>query len=83
MVRRSASSLITSGQQSKHRLVDVTIRRIPRALAAYFGSKGLRLVLNIATATLVLMLPYTAATAGRAEAAPADAAASTFAALAV
>jgi murein DD-endopeptidase MepM/ murein hydrolase activator NlpD len=81
MVRRSASSLITSGQQSKQQLVDVTFRRIPRALAAYFGAKGLRLVLNIATATLVLMLPYTAATAGRAEASPADAAAPSFAAV--
>ena len=83
MVRRSASSLITSGQQSKQRLVDVTIRRIPRALAAYFGSKGLRLVLNIATAMLVLMLPYTAATAARAEASPADAAAPSFAVVSV
>ena len=81
MVRRSASSLITSGQQSKRRLVDVTINRIPSALAAYFGSKGLRLLLNTATALLVLMLPYTAATSARAEASPADAAAPSFAAV--
>ncbi len=81
MVRRSAASLITSGQHSKRRLVDVTIRRIPRALAAYFGSKGLRLLLNTATAVLVLMLPYTAATSARVEASLADAAAPSFAAV--
>ena len=72
-VRRSATSLLTLGQGSKDRLVDVTTRRVPRALVAYFGAKGLRLVLNIATATLVLMLPYTAATSAHAAAQPADA----------
>ena len=72
-VRRSASSLVTVGQRSKLRLVDVTTRRVPGALAAYFGAKGLRLVLNTATAALVLMLPYLAATSARAAASPADA----------
>jgi murein DD-endopeptidase MepM/ murein hydrolase activator NlpD len=80
MVRRSATSLITSGHHSKRKLFDVTFRRIPRALAAYFGSKGLRLVLNISTAVLVLMLPFTAATSARAETSPVDAAAPSFAA---
>jgi murein DD-endopeptidase MepM/ murein hydrolase activator NlpD len=63
------------------RLVDVTTRRVPGALGAYFGAKGLRLVLNIATAALVIMLPYSAATAARAEASPADAATPSFAAV--
>jgi len=78
-IRRSASSLLTLGQGSKDRLVDVATRRVPRALVAYFGAKGLRLVLNLATAALVLMLPYTAATAARADASPADAAAASVA----
>jgi murein DD-endopeptidase MepM/ murein hydrolase activator NlpD len=79
-IRRSAASLLTLGQGSKDRLVDVTTRRVPHALVAYFGAKGLRLVLNVATAALVLMLPYTAATAARADASP-DAAAASVAAL--
>jgi murein DD-endopeptidase MepM/ murein hydrolase activator NlpD len=77
--RRSATSLIILGQHSKDRFVDVTVRRVPRAIGAYFGSKGLRLVLNVATAALVLMLPYTAATAARAEASPVDATTQSFA----
>ncbi len=77
-VRRSATSLLTVGQRSKDRLVDVTIRRVPRALFAYFGVKGLRLLLNTGTAALVLMLPYTAATAARAETSPADVASPSF-----
>ncbi|MDP9282442.1 MAG: M23 family metallopeptidase [Chloroflexota bacterium] len=81
MVRRSATSLITSGQHSKRRLVDVTFRRVPRALGAYFGSKGLRLLLNTATAVLVLMLPYAAATTASAETSPADAVSPSFAAV--
>jgi murein DD-endopeptidase MepM/ murein hydrolase activator NlpD len=80
-IRRSAASLLTLGQGSKDRFVDVTTRRVPRALVAYFGAKGLRLVLNIGTATLVLMLPYTAATAARANASPADAAVASIAAV--
>ena len=72
---------MTLGRRSKDRFVDVTTRRIPRALAAYFGAKGLRLALNTATAVLVLMLPYTAATSARAEASPADVAAPSFAAV--
>ena len=79
-IRRSAASLLTLGQGSKDGFVDVTTRRVPRALIAYFGAKGLRLVLNIATGALVLMLPYTAATAARADASPAaDAAAASIA----
>jgi len=58
----------------------VTTRRVPGALSTYFGAKGLRLLLNTATATLVLMLPYTAATAARAESSPTDAAAPSFSA---
>jgi murein DD-endopeptidase MepM/ murein hydrolase activator NlpD len=50
----------------------VTLRRIPRALFAFFGTKGLRLALNISTAALVVALPYTAATAARAGSSPAD-----------
>jgi murein DD-endopeptidase MepM/ murein hydrolase activator NlpD len=80
-IRRSAASLLTLGQDSKDRLVDVTTRRVPRALVAYFGAKGLRLVLNIATAALVLMLPYTAAASARADASPADAVAASIAAV--
>lgn len=76
--RRSATSLVNLGQHSKDRLIDVTVRRVPRALGAYFGSKGLRLVLNIATAALVLMLPYTAASAARADS-PVDATTQSFA----
>ncbi|MEP6693676.1 MAG: M23 family metallopeptidase [Chloroflexota bacterium] len=56
----------------------MTVRRAPRAVAAYFGSKGLRLVLNTATAALVLILPYTAANAARSESSPADVASTTF-----
>jgi murein DD-endopeptidase MepM/ murein hydrolase activator NlpD len=80
-MRRSATSLITAGQRSKHRLVDVTTRRVPGAFAAYFGSKGVRVLLNTAVAVLVLMLPYTAATSARAEASPADVASPSFAAV--
>ena len=78
-VRRSATSLLTVGQRSKDRLVDVTTRRVPRAVFAFFGAKGLRLVLNVATAALVVMLPYTAATSARAESSPADVASPSFA----
>ncbi len=70
---------MASGQRSKDQLVDVTTRRIPRALFAYFGTKGLRLLINTATALLVLMLPYTAAISARAEAAPTDVATLSFA----
>jgi murein DD-endopeptidase MepM/ murein hydrolase activator NlpD len=77
--RRSATSLITVGQRSKDRLIDVTTRRAPRAVLAFFGAKGLRLVLNIATAALVVALPYSAATAARAESSPADVASPSFA----
>ena len=80
-VRRSATSLLTFGQHSKNGLVHVTTRRVPRALGAYFGAKGLRLVLNTATAALVLLLPYTAATSARADASPTDVAAPSFAAV--
>jgi murein DD-endopeptidase MepM/ murein hydrolase activator NlpD len=73
-VRRSAASLLTVAHRSKDRSVDVFARRIPRAIAAYFGAKGLRLVLNTGVAVLVLTLPYTASEGARAEAAPADAA---------
>jgi len=66
-MRRSATSLVTVSQRSKDRFVDVTTRRVPRAVFAFFGAKGLRLVLNVATAALVVMLPYTAATSARAE----------------
>jgi murein DD-endopeptidase MepM/ murein hydrolase activator NlpD len=52
---------------------------VPGALAAYFGAKGLRLVLNVATAALVIMLPFTAATSARVDAAPADVASPSFA----
>jgi len=74
---------MTLGQRSKDRVVDVTTRRVPSALGAYFGAKGLRLVLNTATAVLVLMLPYTAASSARAEASPADVATPSFAAVSV
>ncbi len=80
-IRRSATSLLTFGRHSKDGLVHVTTRRVPRALGAYFGTKGLRLVLNTATAALVLLLPYTAATSARADASPADVAAPSFAAV--
>ena len=80
-VRRSAASLLTVGQRSKDRFVDVTTRRVPTALAAYFGAKGLRLVLNTAAAVLVLMLPYTASSSARAEASPTDVASPSFAAV--
>lgn len=80
-VRRSAASLVTVGQRSKDRFIDVTTRRIPNAFAAYFGAKGLRLVLNTAAAVLVLMLPYTASSSARAENSPADVASPTFAAV--
>lgn len=70
--RRSVTSLFTLGQRSKDRFVDVAFRRVPRALFAYFGAKGLRLVLNIATAALVVMLPYSAATSAQADASPTD-----------
>jgi murein DD-endopeptidase MepM/ murein hydrolase activator NlpD len=80
IVRHSATSLVTLGQASIARLIDVTLRRLPRALFAYFGAKGLRLVLNAATAVLVLLLPYTAATAARSEVSPADAATPSLAA---
>ena len=80
-VRRSATSLLAVGQRSKDRFVDLTTRRVPNALAAYFGAKGLRLVLNTAAAILVLMLPYTASSSARAEAAPADVASPSFAAV--
>ena len=55
------------------------MRRVPRTLFAFFGTKGLRLVLNTATAALVVMLPYTAATSARAESSPADVASPSFA----
>ena len=58
-------------------------RRIPRAIGAYFGAKGLRLVLNTGVAVLVLTLPYTASEASRAEASPVDAASPSFAMTAV
>ncbi|HUG06426.1 MAG TPA: peptidoglycan DD-metalloendopeptidase family protein [Candidatus Limnocylindria bacterium] len=80
-VRRSAASLITASQRATDRFVDVTTRRVPCALGAYFGAKGLRLVLNIATAALVVVLPYTAATSVRADASPADVASPSFAAV--
>ncbi len=80
-IRRSASSLLTSGRRSKGRLVDMTTRRIPRAVFAYFGTKGLRLLLNTATAILVLMLPYSAAMSARAEASPTDVATPSLAAV--
>jgi murein DD-endopeptidase MepM/ murein hydrolase activator NlpD len=80
-VRRSATSLLTVGQHAKDRFVDVTTRRVPGAFASYFGAKGIRLLLNTATAALVLMLPYTAATSMRAEASPTDMSAPSFAAL--
>ena len=80
-VRRGATSLLTLGRDSKDRFIDVTMRRVPRAFAAYFGTKGLRLLLNTATAVLVLGLPYTAATSARAEASPADVASPSFAAV--
>src|SRR5688572_347717 len=58
-VRRSAASLLTVGHRSKDRFVDVTLRRVPRAIVgfffAFFGTKGVRLVLNTATAALVVM----------------------------
>jgi murein DD-endopeptidase MepM/ murein hydrolase activator NlpD len=82
-VRRSATSLLTVGQRSKDRFVDVFARRIPHAIAAYFGAKGLRLVLNTGVAVLVLTLPYTASEGARAQAAPADAASPSVASTAV
>ena len=78
-LRRSATSLVTVSQRSKDRFVDVTTRRAPRAVFAFFGAKGLRLVLNVATAALVVMLPYTAATSARVESSPADVASPSFA----
>ena len=59
----------------------MTTRRIPRAVFAYFGTKGLRLLLNTATAILVLMLPYSAAMSARAEASPTDVATPSLAAV--
>jgi len=71
------------GQRSKDRFIDVTTRRVPNAIAAYFGAKGLRLVLNTAVAVLVLMLPYTASSSARAEASPADVASPSFTAVSI
>ena len=82
-IRHSAASLLTFGHSSKAWFIDVTTRRVPGAFAAYFGAKGLRLLLNTATAVLVLLLPYTAASSSRAAASPADVASPTFAAVAV
>jgi len=82
-IRHSAASLLTFGHSSKARFIDVTTRRVPGAFAAYFGTKGLRLLLNTATAVLVLLLPYTAASSSRASASPTDVASPTFAAVAV
>jgi murein DD-endopeptidase MepM/ murein hydrolase activator NlpD len=81
MVRQGATSLLTGARRAKDRSIDVTTRRVPGAFAAYFGTKGLRLLLNTATAVLVLMLPYTAATSARAEASPTDVASPSFAAV--
>src|SRR5687767_13711875 len=66
-VRRSAASLLIVSQRSKDRFDAVTTRRVPRTIFAFLGAKGLRLVLNTATAALVVMLPYTAATSARVE----------------
>jgi murein DD-endopeptidase MepM/ murein hydrolase activator NlpD len=82
MVRQSATSLLTLSGNSKDRLVDVTTRRLPRAIGGYFGAKGLRLLLNTATAALVLVLPYAAAISARADASPADVATPSLAAVA-
>ncbi len=44
--------------------------RIPRALAALYGPRGLRLMLNIATALLVLSLPFAASASTKVAATP-------------
>lgn len=54
---------------------------MPGALAAYFGAKGLRLLLNTATAVLVLTLPFSAATLSHAEASLIEAASPSVAAV--
>ena len=42
-------------------LLRLFAQRIPATVASFFGPRGLRLVLNIATAVLVVSLPYVAA----------------------
>lgn len=84
-VRRTGTSLLTLAERSKDRLLDLVTRRLPGAVAGYFGAffgaKGVRLLLNIATAALVLMLPYTAATSAPAATSPTDLATPSVAAL--
>jgi murein DD-endopeptidase MepM/ murein hydrolase activator NlpD len=70
--RRTGASLLILTERAKIELIDVATRRVPATLSDYVGAKGLRLVLNVATASLVLVLPYAAAASARVAATPTD-----------
>ncbi len=57
----SVAALTTIAAMSWHVLTRTLGTRLPSAVASVFGARGLRLLLNAATAALVLALPFTAA----------------------
>ena len=56
----------------RHALFVLFDERIPEAVSGLFGARGLRLLLNIATAALVVSLPFAAAAAPQLSAATTD-----------
>ena len=70
MLRQTEDGLRESAAEFRRAALFVLGKRIPELVASFFGPRGLRLLLNVATALLVLSLPYYAATSAQATTAP-------------
>src|SRR5260221_1580963 len=63
MLRQSDAGLRAGAVGLRRVVVFLFGHRIPAIAGAFYGPRGLRLILNVATALLVLSLPFTAAAA--------------------
>jgi murein DD-endopeptidase MepM/ murein hydrolase activator NlpD len=77
-MRRSGRALGRGADALRIAAIHVFGERIPAAAASFYGPRGLRFLLNVATALLVVSLPFAAAAQTTSAAAPAATEATTF-----
>ncbi len=70
MLRQSEEGLRAGATALRRSALFLLGERIPELVATFYGPRGLRLVLNVATAVLVLSLPFFAAVGAAATTAP-------------
>jgi murein DD-endopeptidase MepM/ murein hydrolase activator NlpD len=68
--RQSGARVSIGAERLLRAAIDVFGHRLPDAALSFYGPRGLRLLLNIATALLVVSLPFAAAAAAKSTSAP-------------